>query len=123
LVHHVVGGGREEPLLDLGEGVEFATLSPDGSQVAFNSKKGGTINIWLASLKSGETRQLTFDNELAVFPCWSPDGKWLAFELKRGDDNYLAVMLSSGSAATQLISDHGKSWPHSLVARWRQNSF
>ena len=108
-----LSSGREEPLLDLGEGVEFATLSPDGSQVAFNSKRGGTINIWLASLNGGVTRQLTFDNELAGFPSWSPDGKWLAFELKRGDDDYLAVMPSSGGAAIQLTFDHGKSWAHS----------
>src|SRR5262249_14650737 len=28
--------GKEEPYLDLGDGVEFAELSPDGKQVAFN---------------------------------------------------------------------------------------
>jgi TolB protein len=105
--------GKEEPLLDLGEGVEFAALSPDGKQVAFNSKKSGTFNVWTAPIKDGEAKQLTFDNELMGFPCWSPDGQFLAFEMKRGDDNYLAIMPSGGGQPTQLTFDHGLSWPHS----------
>jgi len=104
--------GKEEPLLDLGEGVEFAVLSPNGKQVAFNSKKSGTINVWTAPIGGGEAKQLTFDNEMAGFPCWSPDGKFLAFEVKRGEDNYLAVIPSDGGTPEQLVSDHGLSWPH-----------
>jgi Tol biopolymer transport system component len=107
-----LASGKEESLLDLGEGVEFAVLSPNGEQVAFNSKKSGTINVWTAPMGGGEAKQLTFDNELAGFPCWSPDGKFLAFELKRGDDNYLEVMPSEGGTPEQLVSDHGLSWPH-----------
>lgn len=105
--------GKEEQLLDLGEGVEFAVLSPNGKQVAFNSKKSRTINVWTAPIGGGgEAKQFTFDNEMAGFPCWSPDGKFLAFEVKRGEDNYLAVMPSEGGTSEQLVSDHGLSWPH-----------
>nr|MBA3765393.1 PD40 domain-containing protein [Acidobacteriota bacterium] len=109
----VLASGREEPLLDLGEGVEYANLSPDGKQVAFNSKKSGTINIWTASMTGGEPTQLTFDNELMGFPCWSPDGQFLAFEVKRGDDMHVAIIPNSGGTPIQLTFDHGQSYPHS----------
>jgi Tol biopolymer transport system component len=105
--------GREEPLLDLGQGVEFAVLSPDGKQVAFNSTKSGTINVWTTSIQGGEQKQLTFDNELMGFPCWSPDGQFLAIEAKRGDDAHVFIIPSSGGAPLQLTFDHGQSWPHS----------
>lgn len=108
-----LAGGRDQFLIDLGPGVEYARLSPDGKRVAFNSSKSGTINVWVASLEDREPKQLTFDKELMGFPCWSPDGQFLAFETKRGDDNYLEIMPSSGGDITQLTNDHGLSWPHS----------
>ena len=57
--------------------------------------------------------QLTFDKEMAGFPAWSPDGKWIAVELKRGDDTHIAVIPSSGGMPIQLTFDHGQSWLHS----------
>jgi Tol biopolymer transport system component len=106
--------GREEPLLDLGADVEFVTLSPDGQQVAFNSRKGGPINVWTAALKGGEPKQLTFDDEMMGFPCWSPDGKYLAVEAKRGNDQNIALMPSAGGTPVMLTADHGLNWPHSF---------
>jgi Tol biopolymer transport system component len=104
--------GKEEPFLDLGEGVQFAQLSPDAKQVAFNLIQNGAMNVWVASVKDGQRTQLTFDSELMGFPCWSPDGQFLAFEMQRGEDAYLMVMPSNGGQPTQLTFDHAKSWPH-----------
>ncbi len=94
--------GKEEQLADLGDGVQFATLSPDGKRVAYNFMQNGVINIWVATLESGERKQLTFDNETAAFPCWSPDGKWIAYEMKRGHDDYLMLIPSSGGEPIQV---------------------
>jgi Tol biopolymer transport system component len=106
--------GKEEPLLDLGDGVQFATLSPDGNQVAYNFIQNGIMNVWVASVRDGQRRQLTFENEMAGFPCWSPDGQWIAFEMKRGQDDYLMLIPSKGGQPEQLNFDKGKSWPHSF---------
>jgi serine/threonine protein kinase len=108
--------GKEERLLDIGDSLDVEALSPDGTQVAFNSTKGGTINLWTAKVPDGQPKQLTFDKEFMGFPSWSPDGQWLAFEIGRGDDNYLAIMPSSGGEVIQLVPDHGLSWPHSWSA-------
>jgi Tol biopolymer transport system component len=108
-----VSTGKEEPLLDLGDGVQYAVLSPDGKQVAFNLIQNGVMNIWVANVSDGSRKQVTFDTELMGFPCWSPNGQWLAFESAHGGDNNLMLIPSSGGQPTQLTFDHGKNWPHS----------
>jgi len=106
--------GKQEPLLDLGDGVQFASVSPDGNQVAYNLIQNGIINVWLAGIHDGQRKQLTFDSEMSGFPCWSPDGKLLAYEMRRGEDDYLMLLPLNGGAATQLTFDKGKSWPNSF---------
>jgi serine/threonine protein kinase/tricorn protease-like protein len=104
--------GKEEPLLDLGEGIEFATVSPDGTQVAYNFTQNGVVNIWVAQLRDGQRRQLTFEDQMGGFPTWSPDGQWIAYEKKGDQNDYLMLIPSKGGEATQLTFDKGKSWPH-----------
>jgi len=72
----------------------------------------GVINIWTAPVSGGQPKQLTFDKELAGFACWSPDGKFLAYQLKRGDDAYVMLIPSEGGEPVQLTSGHGRSWPY-----------
>jgi Tol biopolymer transport system component len=106
--------GKQEPLMDLGEGVQFAVLSPDGKQVAYNLARNGIINIWIATLATGERRQLTSDNEMAGFPCWSPTGEFIAYEIKRGEDDHLMMISSNGGQPTLLTNEKGRNWPHSF---------
>ena len=106
--------GKQEPLLDLGEGIQYATLSPDGNQVAYNFIQNGVINVWIAGVHDGQRKQLTFDDEMAGFPCWSRDGQRIAYEKKHGRDDYLMLIPSKGGQPIQLTSDKGKSWPHSF---------
>jgi Tol biopolymer transport system component len=106
--------GKQEPLLDLGEDMPFAVVSPDGNQVAYQFIHNGIMNVWIAGIRDGQRRQLTFDREMAGFPCWSPDGKWIAYEVKRGEDDLLMVIPSAGGEPTRLTFDTGKSWPHSF---------
>ncbi|HKY42636.1 MAG TPA: protein kinase [Pyrinomonadaceae bacterium] len=106
--------GKQEPLLDLGEGIQYATVSPDGNHVAYNFIQNGVINVWVAGVHDGQRKQLTFDAEMAGFPCWSTDGQWIAYEQKRGRDDYLMLIPSKGGQPIQLTFDKGKSWPHSF---------
>ena len=105
---------REHLLLDIGRDIQYARLSPDGKQLAFNQAEGGVINTWIAEVPGGKPRQLTFDKELAAFPCWSPDGKYLALQVKRGDDAFVYLIPAAGGEAVQLTFGHGRSWPYSF---------
>lgn len=87
-------------------------LSPDGTRVAFHCKRGGiTINTWVVDLTTGRQDQLTFDREFLGFPCWSPDGKLLAAQVRRGDDVHIVTLPSAGGTPTQLTNERGLSWP------------
>jgi len=106
---------RERLLFDIGRDIQYVRLSPDGRALAFNLvDKGGIINLWTVPVSGGQPKQLTFDKELAGFPCWSPDGKFIAYQVKRGDDAYLMLMPSDGGEPVQLTFDHGRSWPYSF---------
>jgi Tol biopolymer transport system component/DNA-binding winged helix-turn-helix (wHTH) protein len=108
-----IDGGREEPLLPLGDGMEVPRLSPDAKQIAFNFNRDGIVNIGTIPVAGGQPRQLTFDKEFAGFACWSPDGQFLAFQTKHGDDTHVSVIPSNGGEPTQLTFDQGQSWPNS----------
>lgn len=100
---------REKRLLDLPD--TLARLSPDGKQIVFHSKDNdGVINVWTASLAGGEPKQLTFDKELMGFSAWSPDGKLIAFQMKRGDSMHVMIIPSEGGTPEQLTFDKGNSW-------------
>ncbi len=106
--------GRERLLLDL-EDADWARLSPDGTRIAYHTRAGGTaFNVWVRDLATNENRQLTFDPELMGFPCWSPDGEWLTFQKKRGEDSFVMVIRSRGGKPVQLTSGSGESWPFSF---------
>lgn len=105
-------GGGEKVLFEL-DGIEIPRMSPDAKQVAVNFTKDGIINVATVATAGNELKQLTFDKELAGWPCWSPDGKLLALEIKRGDDTHIAIISSKGGEPVQLTSEHGQSWPYS----------
>ncbi|HYY59494.1 MAG TPA: winged helix-turn-helix domain-containing protein [Pyrinomonadaceae bacterium] len=103
----------EQPIFEFEGKMSFIRLSPDGKQIAYNSRQSGNINLWTSTLDGAQPRQLTFDKELAGFPSWSPDGQLLAFMLKRGDSSHVAVIQSGGGEPVQLTFDVGQSFAHS----------
>ena len=105
-------GGNDKMLFAI-EGIESPRMSPDARQVAFNFTKDGIINVATVAVTGGELKQLTYDRELAGWPCWSPDGQFLALEIKRGDDTHIAIIPSKGGEPVQLTFAHGQSWPYS----------
>ncbi|HEY7404597.1 MAG TPA: winged helix-turn-helix domain-containing protein [Candidatus Angelobacter sp.] len=107
---------QQNQVASISRDFEFFDLSPDGTQVAFNSTSGGVVNLWLLDLAEGKPKQLTFDHELLGFPAWSPDGKFLVAEMRRGPDTNIVILPRSGGKVTQLNFEHAQSWPHSWSA-------
>ncbi len=88
-------------------------LSPDAKSIAFHViDKGGRMSVWTTTLDGHRTLVAT-DPEAASYPAWSPDGAWLAVELRRGDSTEIGLVSPAGGEVTQLTDARGQSWPHS----------
>ncbi len=83
-------------------------ISPDGRRVAFvvttidEGKHEYRSSIWVAPIGGGEAMRFTSGTANAHSPCWSPDGRWLAFVTDREGE------LSSKDAQEQKKQGKGK---------------
>ena len=70
------------------------SISPDGKSVVFS---GGTATtgpyIYTIPVEGGEPKQITNEGSPA-YPCWSPDGKWIAYLAPEsiGNEKYIATI-------------------------------
>jgi Tol biopolymer transport system component len=63
------------------------TSSPDDTEVAFLSDRGGRANLWAINVETGALRQITreHDPDLMIgVPAWSPANNAIAFVSSRG---------------------------------------
>ena len=94
--------------------------SPDGSQIAFASFRGGGWNIYVMDVDGANVKRLT-DNNLefgfAARPSWSPNGEKIAYEGQAGRDRSVFVMHANGKNPLRL-SDQGDQGIVHLRPRW-----
>lgn len=99
--------------------------SPDGNRIAFYSDRSGRYEIWLINADGSGLQQLTFTSGAsAVYPIWSPDGKYIVFK-QRGLLPYILDLSKSWSEQTpQQISPPAETkenfWPSSWSADGRK---
>lgn len=58
-------------------------ISPDGSQVAFTSNRSGPNAVYIASIKGGEARRLTWHPSPCSVRGWANDGKRILYASNR----------------------------------------
>ncbi len=102
-------------------GVINATLSPDNREIAYHRIAGdgpmkGSLNVFVRPLDGGAETQLSFDREVVSYPVWSPDGRSLAVEVKRGARTHVGVIPRGGGALRMLTHDDGQSFVSSWSA-------
>jgi TolB protein len=77
--------------------------SPDGTRIAFTaSQNGGTTDVWVADADGGNPRRLTREPSDDLSPCWSPDGKRIAFVSNRPGSPQIYVMNADGGNPVRL---------------------
>ena len=110
-----LGTGQKETLATLDANIDWARLAPDGRSLAFHAREQGLgVNLWLLDLADGSRRQLTYAEDFMGFPCWSPDGQWLAFQRKEAESSHLMVISAAGGEPIRLTSEAGHNWPFSF---------
>lgn len=91
--------------------------SPNGKELVFHARSGtSALNLWVSPIPGSSPRQLTFDRETIGFPAYSPDGRFVAAQVKRGEDFHVIVVPVAGGNPRMLTSERGLSWPHSFSA-------
>ena len=84
---------RPTPQSAFGSGIVNPDFSPDGTHVAFVSRRTGTPEIWTADADGRNLRQLTWLGvENLGIPRWSPDGRSVAFYARRPDEPQIYVI-------------------------------
>jgi len=87
-------------------------ISPDGAWAvlpvtSYDVKEDkGKTDLWLLPTAGGEARRLTTHEAGDTNPAFSPDGKWIAFESKRAEDEagQIYVISTSGGEASRLTN-------------------
>jgi TolB protein len=85
------------------------TWSPDGRRVAFCSSRGGTPQIYVASLDSGRIERVTFKGSYNTSPSWSPQGEKIAFTGRVAGRFQLFVVDLASKAVAQVTNAAGDS--------------
>jgi Tol biopolymer transport system component len=96
-------------------------VSPDGEKIVFSgAKKVGEgektsyeMDIYTIPVKGGEPTQLTISGHDCTYPCWSPDGKSIAYIrtygwLKGEVISNIYVIPEEGGEAKQITSESDK---------------
>lgn len=88
--------GATRDVVDASESPGYASLHPDGQQLAYGSLAEGRERVRVRDLASGQTRTLATDGYEASFPAWSPDGRRLALAVRAGDRWDIATVDADG---------------------------
>jgi len=117
--------GKGEPVTAAGMDAFQPHLSGDGKELVFLTYRAGKQELRIKSLEDGRETLLAADNFLRFTPCWSRDGKYLAYHRRHPDtgENSIALMPKGGGdeqILTSPVSREGRGfpWDWSLDGEW-----
>ncbi|MEP7452218.1 Tol-Pal system beta propeller repeat protein TolB [Phyllobacterium sp. SB3] len=90
-----------------------ASYSPDGSQVVFESDRGGRPQIYKMGADGSNPQRISFGDGSYSTPVWSPRGDLISFTKQSGGQFSIGVMKTDGSGERILTSgyhDEGPTW-------------
>lgn len=90
-----------------GKGAGTPRWSPDGREIAFDSRPFGASDIFVMSAEGGSPRRLTTDPSHDVMASWSSDGRWIYFCSDRGGNYQVWKTPAHGGQAIQVTSKGG----------------
>ena len=89
------------------------SFSSDGTQIVFNSDRGGTQQLYVMSASGGGERRISFGEGRYATPVWSPRGDFIAFTKISAGSFGIGVMRADGSGERMLASSflvEGPTW-------------
>ena len=90
----------------VGDQADFAL---DGSAALYHDSSNPVASIWKIDFKTGAQTRMTFGSTSAGFGHFSPDGKWISFQVAKQNDTEIAVMPSAGGKP-EIVWDKPGRW-------------
>ena len=113
--------GSRQTVWETNEPVARVHMTPDEQELIYDT--GRPRNIWKLHIQGTRARQLTFERERAWFPEISWDGKWIVYQVGRGDSSQVAVMDINGGQQEILTPEPGKRFSHSFASDNRRIAY
>lgn len=107
-------GSRVTALLSSTQQDSAPAYSPDGAQVAFQSLRSGSQEIWIASTDGQSLRQLTSFNGFTGSPVWASKGGQIVFDSRTSGHSHIFSIPAQGGSARQLTFGDA----NDIVPRW-----
>jgi TolB protein len=127
-IHVMNLGGRGSQKLTNSPGIDTApSFSPDSSQIAFESDRGGTQQLYVMSATGGNQRRISFGDGRYASPVWSPRGDLIAFIKMHKGQFYLGVMKPDGTGERLITNAYhleGPTWAPNgrVIAYFKEQS-
>jgi len=118
----LTGGSPEAPLVAVpltsyAGGEQDASLSPDGTQVAFDwdGEKQNKSDIYVKQIGVEPPFRLTSDPAMNYSPAWSPDGGFIAFLRELSHDQTVIVIVPQRGGPERILSEIKGSMQQALL--------
>ena len=85
------------------------TWSPDGTKIAFASRRAGDggLRIYTVNADGSALTEVTHNPIVDVEPSWSPDGSGIAYSSVQEGDQEIWIVNADGSAQLRLTHSPG----------------
>ncbi len=106
--NHLAGGDETFRVIATTSNDTDVMLSPDGKRIAFASFRSGHSDLWVSNRDGSQARQLTnFGGWRVGSPCWSFDGRSIAFDALEPGGNWSLYVVAADSSpiSRPVISD------------------
>jgi hypothetical protein len=79
--------------------------SPDGTRLAFESMRQGSIDIYTMSVSGDDVQRITTSDAPDRHPDWSPDGSLIAYESGDSEASEIYVISAAGGEPSRLTTN------------------
>ena len=86
----------------------LSRYSPDGTRIAFQSNRSGTVEIWMTDAHGAEPDRLTsFNGPLTSAPSWCSDGRRIAFDSRLSGISAIYIEDINERVPRKLVTSRG----------------
>jgi serine/threonine-protein kinase len=97
--------GNTESLRGQSANYQFPRFSQDGTRLAIEVVENANSDIWVYDLQLDRSIRLTNGPGFKEFPVWSPDGRYVIFELENGTAVGMYSVLADGAGKPEKLID------------------